>query len=107
VSPGIDVDAVRSGARARVSVAGELNRASAGELQLVLDDLVGTGVRELVLDLRALEFMDWPGAELIDRLDERSRLDGFNLSLIRGSESIQQTLRVAGLEGRLTFVDDA
>jgi anti-sigma B factor antagonist len=104
-SSGIEVDAVRSGERARVIVSGELNRATAGDLQVVLDDLVGTGVKDLVLDLGRLEFMDWPGAELIDRLDERSRLDGFSLSLVRGGESIQQTLRVAGLEGRLTFVD--
>jgi hypothetical protein len=61
VPDAFDVHVRRSESRVDVVVRGELDLATAPRLRAVLDEVVASGIAELGLDLRALDFMDSSG----------------------------------------------
>ena len=75
-----------------------------GELDLAtVDEAEATTV---VVDLRALRFMDSTGLHFVLGADARARERGGRLLLVRGPESVDRVFRLALLDGRLEFVDD-
>lgn len=87
----------------RIAPAGELDLATAPELQSQLDELRDSGFDRIVLDLRKLTFLDSSGIALILREDRLARRNGHDFSLISGSPAIQRVLAVCGLLDHLTF----
>ena len=77
--------------------------ASAGSLQAQLDELRDAGFKHVVLDLRALTFMDSSGVRLILREDRRARSTGRRFSLIRGDPAVQRVLDICGLSETLDY----
>ena len=68
-----------------VSIAGELDEASCADLARCLGECRGPGARVL-LDLRALNFMDRAGLELLDRTYVESALEGWTFAVITTGE---------------------
>lgn len=64
-----------------VSIAGELDEGSCGQLADCLGECRGPGARVL-LDLRDLNFMDRAGMELLDRTYVESSLEGWTFAVI-------------------------
>ena len=62
--------------------------------------------RRVVLDLRAVTFMDSSGLRLLVELQRASDADGFAFAVVRGPRSLQRLLELSGLEGRVRMVDD-
>jgi anti-anti-sigma factor len=91
-------------ASAVVEIAGELDLATAGELDSALRSLANTK-RAVTLDLRELRFIDSTGLRLILEIDAMARQDGFNFALVRGPETVQRIFAITGTEDRLVFVD--
>ena len=86
-----------------VLVRGELDLATAPELE---DMLVGAieGGREVVLDLRELEFMDSSGVRVL--VVAHTRAQGrFGLIAAAPESPITKILAIAGLAPELRFVD--
>jgi anti-sigma B factor antagonist len=92
-------------AAVRVRPAGELDMASAPALEVEITALRDAGFKQIVLDLRELEFMDSSGLQLLLALDAEARQDGFNLSLVRGPAAVQRVFELTGMAGALPFVD--
>lgn len=90
----------------RVSVEGGVVRLE-GELDMVtapaLEDVLGDAVDgvALTIDLRALEFMDCAGLQVLLAASERARNAGRRLEVIPGAGAPARLLRLCELDGAL------
>jgi anti-sigma B factor antagonist len=88
---------------ARVRPSGELDLATVDRVERALRELRDAGVRDVVLDLRGLTFMDSTGLSLTLRWTVAAEQDGLSFSLIPGAAPIQRVFELAGIAGRLPF----
>lgn len=98
------IDVAESGVVAVVALHGELDLFTAIEAQAVVDSLAASN-RLVTVDLRGLSFMDSSGVAMLVRLDARSRQDGFDLCVVKGSDLVHRVIVMCGLDGRLRTVD--
>lgn len=89
---------------ATVVMAGELDLVAAPDAERHLTEIETRGVSELVLDLRALEFLDSTGLRVVLAADSRARREGRRLTLVPGPEPVHRVFRIALLDRRLEFV---
>jgi anti-anti-sigma factor len=61
----------------------------------------------LVVDLRALKFVDSQGLRMLVALHGTARDDDLGFTVLCGSGGVRNTLRETGLDGVLPVVDDA
>jgi anti-anti-sigma factor len=89
----------------RVSLEGELDLSNVLRVE---DELRKVEKRKpaLVLDLRALRFLDSTGLRLIVSAHQRAKTQGRKLKIIQGGEPIRRLFRLSGLERRLEIVED-
>jgi anti-anti-sigma factor len=88
-----------------VSLFGELDLATVDQLQDELDRLAVAGrKRELVIDLRELDFLDSTGLRLLLQLHSDCREDGCSLGLVPGGRAIQKLFAVTGTDAHFAFV---
>jgi anti-sigma B factor antagonist len=90
----------------RVSVAGELDIASAPRIDEALAAVEEKGPSLIVLDLRGLEFMDSTGLRTILAADSRAREAGRRLAVVQGDENVKRVFEVTRLYDRVEIVDD-
>lgn len=102
--PGFEVDVRREGARTVVAPAGELDLGSAGQLRSALQRSRGAG--PLVLDLRAVTFMDSVGLGLVIEEHRRAEREGGDFRLRRGPDNVQRLFDMTGLSPRLHWDED-
>jgi anti-sigma B factor antagonist len=85
-----------AGGRHTVLIAGELDMASAPELEALISQLA-SHPGEIVLDLKGLTFMDSTGVRLILRMLELCRENGCGFSLRSLTPQVRRLLDVAGV----------
>jgi anti-anti-sigma factor len=91
---------------AHIVLTGELDIATAPQLDEEVARLEGEGRALIVIDLRGLEFMDSSGLRALLAADTRARNRGARLVIVRGDDRIQRVLRITRLDERLEIVDD-
>ena len=97
---------VRNQGRATIiAVSGELDLASSPALQEELDRLAASDSQLLIIDLRALDFMDSTGLSVLVRAHQRSEEQGRQLAMVKGPQQVQRLLSLTGVGDRLTLVD--
>lgn len=97
---------VRSEKRASViSVSGELDLASGGELEEALARAAHSDVEQVIIDLRQLEFMDSSGLNILIKAHQRAEAAGQRFGLVKGAEQVQRLLSLTGVADRMTLVD--
>lgn len=104
VPPLLRIDVVPEGTGTTVSPVGELDLSTADQLRDQLDRLVKGGSTCLVLDLRALEFIDSTGLALIVDTYHACRQNGCELSIIQGPPQVRRLFELTGLLDELPFV---
>jgi anti-anti-sigma factor len=95
----------REGAALVVAPEGELDMATVDSLRVELERNLGDA-RFLVLDLRGLGFLDTSGLQLVFEQQRRAEEEGFSFVLVRGRRHVQRLFEIAGMNDRLTIVDD-
>lgn len=95
-------EVTRDGELVRITLAGELDLATTPEVEPVLR---ANGVRQRVLDLRELTFMDSTGLRALAQTNARAGEAGFALSIVRGPRQIERVLEISGLAELLPLVD--
>jgi anti-sigma B factor antagonist len=90
-----------------LALSGELDIASAPELEAATLQLSADGARAMTLDLRRLEFMDLAGLRVILEVHERFEEQGYTLQLIPGPWQIQRLFDQTGLLKVLPFASIA
>jgi anti-sigma B factor antagonist len=93
--------------RAHLSLRGELDLATAPELEELLNSRVDSG-QEVVVDLRGLEFMDSSGIRVLVAAHARAGRTGTRVVVVRpGRDSaVAKIVEVSGLDGELNILDD-
>jgi len=89
--------------RARVSPAGELDIATAPQLEEALRPLLRPDGVRVVIDLRRLSFIDSTGLKLILRCNEAARRSALGFGLIAGPPAVQRIFEVTGTLGLFDF----
>jgi anti-anti-sigma factor len=93
--------------RVHVTLFGELDLAGAPALEALLTERIDAG-REVVVDLRALEFMDSSGVRVLVAAHARAERTGARLTVVRPARAtaVDRIIEVAGLEAALNLIDD-
>ena len=86
------------GRRSDLVVVGELDIATAPRLRRVVGDLMGSGVREMRVDLDGAEFIDSSGLGALLWTEHRLRAVGGHLSVVNAHDGVLRTIELAGLE---------
>ncbi len=87
---------------------GELDILAVSVLSDQLDDLTGVQGSDLLLDVRAVTFIDCAGLSLLSRARYRTRQRGGRLRLtgVTHGGSVARLLRMTGLNGSFEIVSD-
>jgi anti-anti-sigma factor len=97
---------IRDGEQAVVvDVAGELDLASSPALEEELESEQVTGASMVIVDLRALEFMDSTGLSVLVRAHQRALDGGQQFAVVKGPQQVQRLLSLTGVADRLTLAD--
>jgi anti-sigma B factor antagonist len=92
--------------RVRVAVSGELDLSSALVFEEELRRIEKqSDVPLLVLDLRALKFMDSTGLRLILSAHARAIKSSRKLAIVEGGEVVRRIFKITGVLERLNFVE--
>ncbi len=90
----------------RLVVSGELDLASAEELEANLKQLESSEPEVLMLDLRELEFMDSTGLRTVIAADARAKERGGRLVVVRASEEVDRVFRLTRMDQHLELIDE-
>ena len=93
--------------RAHLTLRGELDLATAPELEQLVNEHIDAG-QEVVVDLRGLEFMDSSGIRVLVAAHARAGRTGARLFVVRPApgNAVAKIVEVSGLDGELNIVDD-
>lgn len=89
--------------RVRVAPEGELDAAVVDELAEQMQVLRRSGFTWLVLDLRALTFIDSTGLRLVLAVAAAASSEGARLQLLRGPPAVQRIFELTGTLEQLPF----
>ena len=101
----LTIRSVREGAVHIVALTGELDLATADEVEKELARVEATDAESIVLDLSGLTFMDSTGVRLVVNAHTRSRADTNRLTLKRGPAGVQRVMELSGVDVLLPFAD--
>ena len=102
----LELETEQGDAQTRLVLRGELDISSAQALEDALEKLEAEQPATLLIDLRALEFMDSTGLRTLVSADQRARDSGRRLAIVRGPEAVDRIFNVTRLDERLDLVDD-
>jgi anti-anti-sigma factor len=93
--------------RAHLSLRGELDLATAPELEQLVNERLDEG-QEVVVDLRGLEFMDSSGIRVLVAAHARAARNDTRFFVVRpaAASAVAKIVEVSGLDGELNIVDD-
>ena len=95
-----------SGPRVEIGIEGELDLATAPQLEAEFERVGRLDGAELVIvDLRNLAFLDSTGLEAIVKFEARSRANGVSFALVRGPRAVERLFAVMQLDQKLRIVD--
>jgi anti-sigma B factor antagonist len=99
------VEVHNEGRAAVVSVSGELDLASSPALEEELERVGSSDATFVIVDLRALEFMDSTGLSVLIKAHQRAEENGQRFAVIRGPQQVQRLLSLTGVAEKLTLAD--
>jgi anti-sigma B factor antagonist len=92
--------------RGRLILTGELDIATAPQVDEAAAAMLAKPVRELLIDLSGLTFIDSSGLRTLIGLNDRSVAEDWTLSLIRPSEPPLSVLQITGADENLPFIEE-
>jgi anti-sigma B factor antagonist len=93
----VSVDVSRSGPAACVSAAGEVDSTSAPVLRQQLETLLDGDVRELVVDLGRVTFLDSAGLCVLAAIHRRAVRQDVTMRVLASSRAVIRPLQITGL----------
>jgi anti-sigma B factor antagonist len=104
---GVEVETEQRDGGVRVALSGDLDMATAPEVEERLVALDGPeSPSDLVLDLRGLSFIDSTGLSLLINTDSRVRKAGRHVTIVSGRGAPRRLLETTGLIRRLDVVEE-
>jgi anti-sigma B factor antagonist len=93
------------GTRTTVTVAGEVDLATAGRLEREMAQAIAAGSRTLALDLSQVGFMSSSGLHVLISADNTLRAQGGRLFIVSAPAVVQRLLCLTGLDRRFSFAE--
>jgi anti-anti-sigma factor len=90
----------------RVELTGEIDLSVIDDLERRLAPALEQAPDPLVIDLRAVEFLDSSGLRLLIALNEKTQADGRRFTLIAAGDPVARVLELAGIDDRLEILSD-
>ena len=106
MQPSFHVHLQPQGNAALLAVSGELDIATAPELEQALEQISPEQCKLVVVDLRELEFMDSTGLSTLVRAHQRLSEQDCELTLVKGPPQVQRLLDLTGVADRLRLGSD-
>ncbi|MFA9270316.1 MAG: STAS domain-containing protein [Baekduiaceae bacterium] len=91
-----------AGAWTVVRPVGEIDLATAGRVEQAAAGADG----DVVIDLRAVTFLDSSALRLLIQEERRAREGGHAFAVVPGGPEVQRLLQIAGLDARLRVLED-
>lgn len=85
---------------------GELDLATAPDLERALRFVERRRPEVVVVDLRGLTFMDLSGVRVLLDAQRRASEHGYCVAIVRGRSAVHRIVELAGAEPILTWIDD-
>ncbi len=99
----LELDHKTEGSATRVTVRGEIDMATAPQLNDLLNALIDAGSSDIVLEARGLEFLDSTGIGVL--VAARNRLgNGGTLSIASPPPHVRKVLELTGADVRMPIV---
>jgi anti-anti-sigma factor len=89
----------------RLTVVGELDMATAPQLEEKVDALLLQGAGALIIDLGKLRFIDSSGLRLLIILHDRAVAEGWTLGLLRPTGQVLSMFALTGADENLPFIE--
>ena len=101
------ISADERGGFAHLTLRGELDLATAPELEQLVNERLDAG-QPVVVDLRRLQFMDSSGIRVLVAAHARAKRVGSRITVVRPEPGsvVAKIVEVAGIDGELDIVDD-
>ena len=96
----------RRGLAAIVRLGGSLDLRGAPDLDREIDKLLRGDSREILVDLREVEFLDSLGLRSLVAAHRRALRAGVPLWVVRGGPPVARILRMTGLDVTLPMIDE-
>jgi len=96
----------RTGRRAVLALSGEFDLSVETEMTATLESVVSTGRSIVVLDLRALTFIDSTGIRALIEAQRRCATAHCPLYLVSGPPEVRHVLALCGVEERFALLRD-
>lgn len=84
-----------------IAVAGEVDLASAPDLQRSVEDALAAGAQRLILDLRSVTFMDSTGLRVLLTTHQRLQESGGSLALVAAEGPVTRLMSLTGVDQRI------
>ena len=94
-----------AGGPCRIKLAGEFDLSGREQVDELLEKTMGES--RLVLDLSEVDFIDSMGIQFVVTTHERARLEGRELTIVRGGPNVTRVFGLVGLDDALPFADAA
>lgn len=105
LSSHLSLNTRRVGDAAIVAVRGDIDLTTTAEAEAALD-AAGRGATLLMLDLRAVGFMDTSGLRLVISEQRRAEAGGYRFAVVPGAGKVQRLFEIAGFPpGDALFAD--
>jgi anti-sigma B factor antagonist len=100
--PSLEIRSYNAGPREHtLHLSGELDLASAGQLETTIAELCADGAREVLLEMSELSFMDSTGLRSLLVSHELCVVNACRLVLGELSPQVERLLDLSGVDGRL------
>lgn len=103
--PSLSVETHADGDVMRIALEGELDLATVPELERAIDEARARGVDEIVVDLRALAFLDSSGLRSLVMADARAADEGWAFALVPGADPVHRVFEITRMAERLRFLE--
>jgi anti-anti-sigma factor len=87
------------------AISGELDLASAPELESHIAQAFQSGAKMVIVDLRELEFIDSTGLSVLVKAHQQAQEAGCELGIVNGGAQVRRLLSLTGVTERLRVAD--
>ena len=99
------LETARDGSVLFLRPSGDLDLVAAYEVDKAVEGVDGRDVKQLVIDLRGLTFIDSTGLHTLTRAAEKARLQDWQLALVRAPVEMERVFAMTGTYDAMSVVD--
>ena len=89
-----------------LSITGRIDSATSSEFEAALQEVIGKGKRNLILDMSQVEFLSSSGLRVLVTTLKSLRKTGGELCIAQPSQRARAAIDIAGLDVLFKFFDD-